>query len=703
MARTETGRAAARPRAARGKRPDPWTVVGPAGLSAADARDRVRDLFADADLADDEVPSVPPGIAAGDVPLEALAEAAERLRDALAELGQAPSASPWRLAGLTDADRLDLRRLAQVVKRLLSASSAVEDGPVKGLAARAFTPMHLDLMADWLAAGGSAPLVPTGDAREVVGPTWHAHAAHVREQVEAYRQAHVPHLGAFTPAALAADLDGALAAAQHADTRLLTRKRRRREVVAALADVVRPGADVDLAALSDALGALVEARDDLPALVRTVGELPGVALPAGWNALDDDEVASLDRALQAWEAAAALEPAGEPDGAAELDAATLAIVAAADALPANAAGSLRALADAWRGLIDAMQVGAVDAVFWQAGRTLAETLAHDGPLWHADVSKAGGLTRLTRWVRVRAALAELDGYGLTEVGDLVRAGRLDAETVGDAIALAVARAVLDERLTATGLTVDEPVDGTGDEAAEDAADDTVAETADATGSASSGPGALGLLSGRGTDAGAGGPHPDLPGDLVIRSALASRYVPAADAPVLDLFVLDNVGISSNLAKVRAQIDDILTAEAPVTAERLARLVARRFGLERLREARRATILQTVPKGRLHRSPNGDLVVWHLAQDPATWTGYRVPADGTRRDVADVPYEELRNALADVARRAHGLPEDRLVSLTAGAFGIARPSAAARQRLSEAVTTALREGVLVRRAEALFAP
>ena len=37
------------------------------------------------------------------------------------------------------------------------------------------------------------------------------------------------------------------------------------------------------------------------------------------------------------------------------------------------------------------------------------------------------------------------------------------------------------------------------------------------------------------------------------------------------------------------------------------------------------ILQTVPKGRLHRSPNGDLVVWHVAQDPDTWTGYRVPA------------------------------------------------------------------------------
>ncbi|MGN8244501.1 hypothetical protein ACTHAM_001404 [Cellulomonas soli] len=679
MARTDAGRSRApRPRAraaqsARAARPDD---VGPAGLSAAEARARERAALARTDLADDELPAVPAGVATGELPIEALTAAADQLAVALGELGQAPSASPWRLAGLTDADRLDARRCAQTVKRLLSASAALEDPHVRALAARAYTPAHLDLMADWLASGATGSLITTGDAREVVGPTWHAHAEHVRAQVEAYRQEHVPHLGPFVPDVVTADLDAALAAAQQADARLLTRRRRRREALASVAVFVRPGVQVDLGSLTALVTDLVAARDALPGLVRTVGELPGVGVPDDWNALDDDAVAALDRALHAWESAAALEPAGEPDGAAELDAATLAVaVAAADgdlpAGPSAAAGALRTLADAWRALVDVLQVGAVDAVFWQAGRTLAETLAHDGPLWHADVSKAGGLVRLTRWVRVRAALAALDEQGLTEVAGLVRAGRLDAETVRDAVELAVVRAVLAERQAAGAATHDAPLDGAG--APVEEADEEPEDT----------PGAL-------------------PGDLVIRSALASRYVPASDAPVLDLFVLDNVGISSNLAKVRAQIDEILTAEAPVTADRMAHLVARRFGLERLREARRATILQTVPKGRLHRSPNGDLVVWHVAQDPDTWTGYRVPAEGTRRELVDVPYEELRNALVDTARRAHGLPEARLVALTAAAFGVRRPSAAAAQRLADAITVAVREGVLTRREESLIA-
>ena len=74
----------------------------------------------------------------------------------------------------------------------------------------------------------------------------------------------------------------------------------------------------------------------------------------------------------------------------------------------------------------------------------------------------------------------------------------------------------------------------------------------------------------------------------------------------------------------------------------------------------------------------------------------------RRDLADVPYEELRNALVDTARRAYGLPDTRLVALTAAAFGVRRPSAAAAQRLADAIAVALREGALTRREESLLA-
>ncbi|MBX9244991.1 hypothetical protein ICW40_09230 [Actinotalea ferrariae] len=168
---------------------------------------------------------------------------------------------------------------------------------------------------------------------------------------------------------------------------------------------------------------------------------------------------------------------------------------------------------------------------------------------------------------------------------------------------------------------------------------------------------------------------------------------ASEYPTGSTTVLDGLHRPRNLERVRAEMDEVLAIEGPMLLDRLVRITARRFDLYSLRESRREALVAVVPSEQVRVAPNGDVVAWPRDLDPATWTGYRPPADGAR-DVADVPYDELRNAMVDVARRAHGIERDDLVRQTAQVFGIARVASKVRPRLEGVLSAALTEGALV---------
>ncbi len=175
---------------------------------------------------------------------------------------------------------------------------------------------------------------------------------------------------------------------------------------------------------------------------------------------------------------------------------------------------------------------------------------------------------------------------------------------------------------------------------------------------------------------------------------AQKFVAAGANHKGDVRVLDNLGVSANRARVQVDIDEILAAEAPVLVERLARIVAYRYGLNRLRESRRESIAALVPRVRVRKAPNGDLVAWHAGQEPGTWRSYRVPGDS--REILDIPYEEIRNAMVDITRRSHGIGEEDLLRQAANAFGVGRLASKVRPRLEKVLVAAIREGALVRR-------
>src|SRR5699024_5718912 len=66
---------------------------------------------------------------------------------------------------------------------------------------------------------------------------------------------------------------------------------------------------------------------------------------------------------------------------------------------------------------------------------------------------------------------------------------------------------------------------------------------------------------------------------------------------------------SSRAAIREELVAVIQFEGPILAERLARIVAARFDLSRVREGRRRQILTHAPRGLARQAPNGDVVYW----------------------------------------------------------------------------------------------
>lgn len=431
---------------------------GPAGLSAWDARQVALSLRARTDVSPDDVPTLPPSLVMGQVEPSAVYDAARDLAHALHDLGAPPAASPWRLAGHTDPAAIDGKVVASAVEEVLAANAGLRGSPLQPLLELATTPDELALVASWLESGEGLGLLPTSEARTVVVPQWHGQAANVRAAIGQHRHEHAGHLGPFTPAVLALDLDSALAAATAADGKLFGKKKRRRAVIDQLAGALRQGGAVDPGVpLAPLIQGLVAARNAGAHLAQYVGGLPSLTLPFGWQPLDDAMAAQTERAIRRWEVTAALTASLPTAGTAtpgvdgaSVDAATAAVVRRAAELPAGTAVAVARLARAWQVLLAALRAAPDDVTWWRGGRSLAAALEADGPRWQAD-ARSGALVALQRWTRLRGGIARFDEWGAHDVGRLVREGRLDGDTCEDAVRWAFAEAVLAERLDATGL------------------------------------------------------------------------------------------------------------------------------------------------------------------------------------------------------------------------------------------------------------
>ncbi|WP_210492100.1 DUF4011 domain-containing protein [Patulibacter sp. SYSU D01012] len=164
------------------------------------------------------------------------------------------------------------------------------------------------------------------------------------------------------------------------------------------------------------------------------------------------------------------------------------------------------------------------------------------------------------------------------------------------------------------------------------------------------------------------------------TARGEDYVEEPATPLGVREDLDRTNSRSIRATITAAARRTVEQEGPMTTERLARSVGRRFGFSSVAAARRRFILDLVPSELIHRSELGDFV-WPSQIDPATWRGYRATPADMVRPLADIAPEEIVNAMAAVCARSPITSDEQLFRETLAVFGQKRLTGTSQARLA----------------------
>ncbi len=135
------------------------------------------------------------------------------------------------------------------------------------------------------------------------------------------------------------------------------------------------------------------------------------------------------------------------------------------------------------------------------------------------------------------------------------------------------------------------------------------------------------------------------------------------------------------------IEQVLSAEAPVHVDVLARRVGAYFGVGKITpRVVEAVKLALAGRGKLGEEQS---IVWRIDQDPTSMPSVRVAGQGmsARRDITEVPLAEVAAAARIVVERANGLAATDLVRDCARLLGFARITEQVSARVSLGVRLA----------------
>jgi hypothetical protein len=182
----------------------------------------------------------------------------------------------------------------------------------------------------------------------------------------------------------------------------------------------------------------------------------------------------------------------------------------------------------------------------------------------------------------------------------------------------------------------------------------------------------------------------------------TNFVPALTDPVGNRDVLDRLDEHRARDLVLTQLLDVIEVEAPIKIERLARIVANRFGLARVRQSRLDEIANLVPDELVIQTPFGNWA-WRSEQHYQTWGDFRPTPAGVDRRLSEIAPEEIANAFVAIVAGAGEISRAELLTITAMVFGMNRVTAQARAHLDAVLDWAVDEGEIQLSGELVLLP
>lgn len=134
----------------------------------------------------------------------------------------------------------------------------------------------------------------------------------------------------------------------------------------------------------------------------------------------------------------------------------------------------------------------------------------------------------------------------------------------------------------------------------------------------------------------------------------------------DKSVLDDLPKKAAKMQVRAVAAEIAEFEGPIHIDRLIRLTARSFEMNRVSKAKSAQLRRQLKQ--LDLLVDGDGFIWPSDIDPDNWDEFRPNDSSVNRPFTDISPVEIANAYRSIATRRPDLDDDDLDSAVLRTFG-----------------------------------
>jgi len=186
-----------------------------------------------------------------------------------------------------------------------------------------------------------------------------------------------------------------------------------------------------------------------------------------------------------------------------------------------------------------------------------------------------------------------------------------------------------------------------------------------------------------------------PAPAPVRTPEARAYVPFQAARVLgDLNAFYD---PSSDGAIRAMIEAVVQQEGPVSLNLLSQRVAECWGIRRVAHRVRERIKTVVRRSQVRPCRCADRIfVWPPTQEPEDYRDFRAPGvdERSRRNVRDIPPEEIAAAALSVVTSQVSLPMADLIRETARLLGFQHTGQTVGQYISRGVDLLLERGSAV---------
>jgi hypothetical protein len=171
----------------------------------------------------------------------------------------------------------------------------------------------------------------------------------------------------------------------------------------------------------------------------------------------------------------------------------------------------------------------------------------------------------------------------------------------------------------------------------------------------------------------------------------SQFTPFITRIIAGTSLLDEAKFDpAKKAQILALIDEVLTLEAPIEAQRFAKMVCNCLSFGRVSPDRVKEVLGFIPASQKTNDPIGSFI-WHANQNSSTWQDYRVSLGTITREPDEISVLEYGNALVDITTRVRSISHEEAVREAARLFGFQRLTTKCRDSIEEAFRQSVASG------------